>query len=244
MFVSTKRLDKLLNPDGFKLLFSNKHTKEICFVRNSRSNSLLYEHLLISGQGKLGEAVYAETIVAVVRNFPVSKLVAETDDHELLYELETDKERHWTLLDSTNDAKIWERRLANVASLFAERNAEKRGLGLLTRLSRCIADITNYRKLIGDPFSIFDREYAYFMDSSSADRNEAERIAANTFVLNWAYDDVKLACLILVKYGTEVEQKSEPWRDVKPLDSPENLHPKILLLSDYISSQRTIYENL
>ncbi len=237
MKLSEKRLVELLKHDGFELVSFDKTTKDIHFVRNSKMDQL-FEHLFVCGQGKWGEVVYAFSTVSAVRLFSDKGIVSEEDDNELLYELETDKERHWTELNSLVETKAWEQQLAKVAAIFTARNAENKGPKLLARLDRYFDDVQKYLCLAGDINSIFEREYQWTMEFNENIRNAAERVADNSFLRHAAYDDVLLACLILFKYGDSVEGKSTPWQGVMPLDSKNNLYPKILLIADHLVSKR------
>lgn len=239
MLLSAKRLSFLLKNVGFELLSSNTKTKDIHFVRHSPVKNI-FEHLHIVGQGKSGEAAYATTAIAGVRYFLPAACVAE-NDLQLLYALETDTSRHWTILHSLEDAKRWEIRLSEIIDSFASNTSVQKSSELIRRLDPVHHAINQYISLSGNPAAIFDREHAFFQTHSPQIRAEAERIASGSCIQDWSWDDVNLASLVLTSYGPQVEGKPDPWKDVVPIDSQEYLLPRIYLLSDYFYGHRLTY---
>ena len=238
MLLNAGRIARLLSPDGFDLLFVNKATKDMEFVRPSRIVRL-YEHLMIGASGKHGEVVYAQTTVSLVRYFSLHKCVAEVDN-ELLLALGTDKERHWTPIESSHDARKWEVRLGEIAGMFARNAANARGPGLLNRMAEALNSVENYIRLVGDATKIFDREHAFYQENSVNTRTEGERIAFGSGIQNSAWEDVNLAGLILAKYGSEIERRPDPWHGGVTLDS--QVLPRICLLADFFHDQRLKYK--
>src|SRR6478735_466797 len=109
MMLSPDRLNALLQPQGFSLREVDIVTKTITFVRPSRLPRL-HEHLNVQGQGKVGEAVYATTAISGSSGHSLDTCVSEVDK-ALLFILESDKDRHWTLLRTKDEAVAWEHKL-------------------------------------------------------------------------------------------------------------------------------------
>src|SRR5262249_23500852 len=140
MMLRPDRLSGILNPQGFWLRYANFDTKDIAFVRQS-TIPRLYEHLNVSGglvrrslgQGKEGEAVVATTAISGSTGHSHDRCVSE-EDNALLYALETNKERHYTLVRTRAEAKVWENRLAQAADFHCRATAQSKGPLLRERL--------------------------------------------------------------------------------------------------------------
>src|SRR5262245_44515075 len=96
MMIRPDRLALLFKPHGFWLRDADSETKTLAFVRQA-TIARLYEHLNVRGQGKHGEAVYAKTAISASTSHSSDKCVSEAD-LTLLSCLESDKERHWTVV--------------------------------------------------------------------------------------------------------------------------------------------------
>jgi hypothetical protein len=104
MMLSPDRLSALLKPEGFRLRGVECVTKTIAFARESAIQGL-YEHLNVHGQGKMGEAVYVTTAISGSTSHSGDECVSE-EDLTLLHELQTDKERQWTLVRNKQEAEF------------------------------------------------------------------------------------------------------------------------------------------
>jgi hypothetical protein len=238
MMLNTDRLKLLLEPQGFLMRWADTVTKEILFIRPS-SLPRLFEHLNVQGQGKVGEAVYATTAVSGSTNHSHDPCVSEVD-HALLYSLQTDKERHWTIVTTIEQAQQWEDNLARNADSHCRATAQKMGPPLCERLQPALAAVDRYIEKLGMMSEIFDSEALYFTQSSDEQRKEAERLAFGAGHLRESSDDVQLACLVLVKFGSEVEGQIAPYRE-KKVHEDASLRARIYLLVDYLREQREAY---
>ena len=141
MLVSPKRLCRELVALRFNVRRSCTTTKEIDFSRPS-TMPRIFEQLRVCCQGKLGEAVYAKTSVSASTNWVYDDCISIVD-HSLMFALEADPERHWTILSSSDGAKLWESRLVRLA--------DKAGLKTTNEYGRSL------EKLLANEFATFDR---------------------------------------------------------------------------------------
>jgi hypothetical protein len=238
MMLSPDRLSALLKPQGFWLREADSLTKEIAFVRAAEI-SRLYEHLNIQGQGKLGEVVYATTSVSGSTNHSCDDCVSERD-LSLMYLLETNKERHWTLVNTSEEAKQWECNLAQHADAQCRATARAKGPSLRGRLEPAFNALARYVSKIGNIYEVFDSEFKYCSDAPTAQRAEAEELAWRMGNIGESSEDIQLACLFLVLFGRAVEGRRHVFRGRKG-EEGGSLRVRIYLLVDFIREQRKLY---
>jgi hypothetical protein len=235
MMLGPDRLSALLKPHGFWLREVDSVTKTIAFVRPS-TIPRLYEHLNVHGQGKVGEAAYATTAISGSTGHSCDECVSE-DDLSLLYTLETDKERHWTLIRSKQEAETWEERLARVADSQCRATAESKGPSLRERLQPAFLAVDRYITKLGNLKEIFASEFRYFQEAPADQRSEAERLASLIGNIGESSEDVQLACLVVFLFASHVEGQENAFRGKKWHEDP-NLRVRIYLLVDFIRDQR------
>jgi hypothetical protein len=238
MILSPDRLSALLEPQGFWLRDVDSITKTIAFIRQSTIPPL-YEHLNVHGQGKLGEAVYATTAISGSTSHSSDECVSENDP-TLLYTLETDKERHWTLVRTKDEAKIWEKRLADVADFQCRATANAKGPLLRERLQSVFNAVERYVAKLGNVNDVFATEYRYFQEAPAPQRREAEQLSSLIGNIGESSEDVQLACLGVLLFAPEVEGRDDVFRGKKWHEDP-NLRARVYLLVDYIREKRKLY---
>jgi hypothetical protein len=239
MMLSSDRLSTLLKSDGFWLRDVDSVTKTIGFVRQSTVIRQLYEHLVVHGQGKKGEAVYATTAVSGSTGQSSDECVAEAD-HALLYVLETNKERHWTVIRTRGDAEVWERRLAQAADVQCRATAESKGPLLRERLLPAFSAVNQYIEKLANVHDILDSEFKYFRGAPALPRSEAERLASLIGHIGESWEDVQLACLVLFLFAPEVEGCKNAFQGSKWHEDPI-LRVRVYLLIDFIREQRKLH---
>jgi hypothetical protein len=242
MMLDPQRLDQLLRPYRFRVLLVDIVTKEIWFVRPSPLRRL-YEHLQVVGQGKQGEAVYAVSGIAGVQFFgAIFDSAVGEEDLSLLYALETNRDRHWTIVETVQQAKEWEIRLAEQAHSHCQATAKRMGPALFERLQPILDIVDSYVAKLGNLTEIFDKEYLYASRSSSEERKEADRLVlgASSGRSQGLADDLQLACLVLARFGREVEGHENPFAGKKVHEDPP-LRARIFLLADLIHGKRLEY---
>lgn len=153
MLVSPKRLYRELELLRFSLRRSCATTKEIDFSRPS-AIPRIFEQLRVCGQGKLGEAVYAKTSVSASLNWLNDDCISSVD-HSLMFALEADPERHWTILSNPDEAKLWESRLVQLADKACLKTTHEYERSLEIRLATEFATFDRYIEELGDMRSIF-----------------------------------------------------------------------------------------
>jgi hypothetical protein len=235
MMLSPDRLAARLEPQGFRLRDTQAVTNLIAFVRPSIIPRL-YEHLNVHGQGKVGEAVYATTAVSGSTNHSCDECVSE-EDLTLLYTLETDKDRHWTLVLNKQDAEIWEERLSRVADSQCRATAKSMGPSLRERLQPAFSAVDRYITKLGNLNDVFASEFRYFQEAPAGQRSEAERFASLIGNIGESSEDVQLACLVVFLFATDVEGRADAFRG-KKWHEDANLRVRIYLLVDFIRKQR------
>jgi hypothetical protein len=237
MMLSTDRLKKLLETQGFSLCRADLVTKDIYFVRPSRIHRL-YEHLHICGQGKKGDAVYATTAISGSSAYSYDSCITEID-RSLLFALEADVERHWTIVNNTKQAKEWETKLAKHADSYCRATAQAKGPALSERLQPSFAAVDRYIDKVGDVNNIFDSEHRFCFEAAEEVKKEAERLAFELHTLE-STDDVQLACLILATFATDVENRLNPFLERKVRED-SGLRVRLYLLVDYFRDRRREY---
>jgi hypothetical protein len=238
MMLSADRLRALLEPQGFWMHDVDSVTKTIAFVRQS-GISPLYEHLSVYGQGKKGEAVYAKNSISGSSSQSQDECVAE-EDLGLIYALESDGDRHWTLVNTTTEANAWERKLAQVADSYCRATSDAMGPLLKERLHPAFLAVSRYIAKLGNIKNIFASEFRYFEEASEIHRDSAERLASLIGQAGGSWEDVQLACLVLFQFAAEVEGREAPFRD-KRWHEDANLRARIYLLVDFICDHRKMY---
>lgn len=238
MMLSPRRLSALLQPQDFWLRGVDSVTKTITFVRRSNIPRL-YEHLNIEGQGKTGEVVYATTAVSGSTSHSHDESVS-AEDLTLLYTLETDKARHWTLVPTKKEAEAWEKRLAQAADSHCRATAQAKGPLLRERLQPAISAVDRYIAKMGNLNDIFASEFQYAQKVPAAQRSEAERLASLIGYIGESSEDVQLACLVVFRFALDVEGREAAFRG-KKWHEDSSLRMRIYLLVDFIREQRKLY---
>jgi hypothetical protein len=238
LMLSADRLAARLAPYSFWLRDNGIATHTISFVRPS-TIPRLFEHVNVYSQGKKGEAVYATTVVSGSTNCLSDECISERD-LTLLYKLETDKERHWTLMRDKREAEIWEERLAQVADSQCRVTSESKGPALRERLEPAFAAVDRYVMKIGNLHDIFALEYRYFQDAPAEKRIEAERLASLIGDIFESREDVELACLVVLMFASEVESRADAFLGTKWHEDAD-FRARIYLLIDIIREQRKMW---
>ena len=238
MMLRPGRLSAILDRQGFWLRNADFVTKSITFVRQS-TIPRLYEHLNVCGQGKEGEAVYATTAISGSTGHSQDRCVSE-EDHTLLYTLETNKERHWTLVRTQAEAKVWENRLAQAADFHCRATAQSKGPLLRERLQPAFSAVDRYIVKLGNVNDIFDAEFRYFQEAPALQRRQAERLAFLVGSVGDSWEDVELACLVLFLFAHDVEGGEDAFRGKTFYDDPI-LRVRVYLLIDFIREKRKMY---
>jgi hypothetical protein len=154
--------------------------------------------------------------------------------------LESDTERHWTIVRTIEEAQKWEKKLAQNADSHCRRTAQLKGRALYERLQPAFAAVDRYIEKLGVVREVFDSEYQYFSMSTEEQRREAQRLAFSVGHLRESPDDVDLACLVLAKFSSEIEGRSNPFRE-KKVHEDSDLRVRIYLLVDYVREKRKAY---
>jgi hypothetical protein len=198
MTVAYKRVKKLFRPQGFVTRLKWKHA--ILLVRQNVSDARLYEHLDIRFGGKRQEVAYAYTYASVTQWIGIKGL----SEGDTLIDVAENKERHWTVVESLDQAKAWEKLLAELAPAALSKLCEEIGQELLTRTQqaryRAAAHLTRI-----DPSRTFG-EQLVAMERSV----DARLLARANRVADWAgvvqvYDTIDIYRLasLLVLTGDE-----------------------------------------
>ena len=224
-FLSPNRLGRKLAPFGFSLCRSCATTKEIGFFRPSTVERL-YEQIRIQGQGKSGEAVYAVTAVSACRDWINDECIA-TVDEELMHLLETDKERHWTLLANADEAETWEFRLSEMADGACQKTTAAYGADLLSKLGPELDGFDACLQRVGDLKAILDSEYAF------TQRADARELAAVDLWSIGKNDDWRLACHLLIRHSMSGDLVNEKFHE-----SPK-LRVLLYLMNQQVAAVRT-----
>ncbi len=157
MMLSERRISRLLQTQQFELVSFSKVGRSAIFARQGPADHL-FERVRFKCQGSRGEAVVAWVEASVVHGTNATKGLLEL---ELLAELGHVKERVdkygcWVpgygraIVETTDEAKDWERRFAEVAPQQAAILAREKGPGLLAATTACRVAAEEVRERLGD----------------------------------------------------------------------------------------------
>src|SRR5262249_11154624 len=79
-----------------------------------------------------------------------------------IFTLETDKERHWTLVRTRDEAEMWEKRLAEIADFQCRATAQSKGPLLRERLQPAFSAVDRYIAKSGNLNDVFASEFRFF----------------------------------------------------------------------------------
>jgi hypothetical protein len=232
------RVDSLANrlaQLGFAHNFPASHKNGFAFVRNS-SIPRLYEHVLINAENP----VYAEAVISAASRASCHPCVSERDG--CLRALLSSGSRYGSkLIFTPAEAKAWQDRLIENADASCRAASSEFGPLLFKRLEPVLYAVDRYQKKIGEIFAVFDREFAFVQDVRDEERSEIERLAAKAHsILFLDAEDAKLASLVLVRFGSEVEGIEAPFQNANPRAGNE-LGSRLILLVDFIQNKRRAY---
>ena len=205
-------------------------TKEIAFSRPS-SIPRLYEQLHICGQGKYGEAVYATTAISASPTWINDDCIAIVDRH-LMFALENDADRHWTVLSDVADAKSWETQLIQLADTACTKTAEEYGQLLVERLEVAFGILDQYAVELGDMKSIFSAEFRFIDDSDDREQNLVDLWSIGKT------DDWRLACHLLIRFAAKLSLAPSSILQSKLHDSA-TLRALLYLITDRVAACRS-----
>jgi len=216
--------------EGFTLAWQD--ADEFSLVRPSILDGL-FEHIVIDGAGKSGEAVGCDVAISLVRSHLGTKGMCEL---ELLAELATDPERGWAIVQTTEQAQEWERRVAEIAPAAARALAQRQGPALLARTAAARTTVEAHLKQLPGVAEL-DALKAWLLGRLEADAVAlARRLAAGPGVLQKAGAELvyELACLAIVLF--EVRSKGVAEAKLDPLGDRE-LMWRIQLLVDRLEGR-------
>lgn len=236
MMVKPERLSALLEPPGFHLIEVDKWDQKIAFCRSAIVPDL-FEHLIIHGQGKRGDAVYATSAISALPHCYDDPCIV-IEDQSLLQTLSTDPVRGWTVVLDAKQAKVWEVKLAAIANEHCRALGETKGPDLIAKLRPTRLALDQYVAKLGDLNAVFDSEFQFFSTEPLDRQKEADRLA---FEFGKTCDDVRLACLVLDKFAADLEGRPGAFRG-RRVDEDEELRARVRLLSNYIREKREVYQ--
>ena len=183
----------------------------ISFIRRS-SVSRLYEHVLIVAENP----VYAEVVISAATRTSCHACVSESDDRFRALLSENSQFQN-TWLTNSAESRKWQRRLVENADGYCAAAAAALGPLLTERLRHVFNVVDQYTTRLGDVFAVFDREFAFFNEAAPQERSAAEQMATLAHRMYYLdLDDSKLASLLLMRFGAEVEGSENPFRGRVP----------------------------
>jgi hypothetical protein len=230
------KLSQRLAPFGFALNLPEAMKGGISFVRPSAVERL-YEHVLI----RTGETAYAEAVISGATFTSCHACVSEFDNRFRAF-LSGASRFQISHVETWAAAQAWQKTLIENADAYCKQMATDKGPLLFRRLLPVFTAVDSYIQRLGDTFAILDREFAFVSEASPDEKAEVERLATNA--RQWLYlnsEDAKLACLALVRFGSQVEGSPSPFHNKVPrIDS--DLATRIILLVDSVRARRVEYE--
>jgi hypothetical protein len=169
MRIRCSRLKLLLLPKGFH--FSDFGGSKLTFFRQDSSVDL-FQKVQVDCQGTNGEAVYGNVTVSVLKF-----LHLKIDIRNHLTDLDVDKERNWTIIEDSAQAKIWEEQFARIAPAFAEAHARRNGERLLQMTAQARNDASEVLQQIDSTKRLSQLIQEFQATRGRQLLNEAERLA-------------------------------------------------------------------
>jgi hypothetical protein len=205
---------------------------EIGFARPSVVPNL-FEHLLVCGQGKHSEVLYAWTALSAIKHFDQDECVS-IRDLDLMFHLERDADRHWTEIRTPADKKDWENRLIESADDACRKTSQKHGAELLQRIAqeRLVAD--QFVALVGDLSTVLDREFAYLKETP---HEQLQRIA----YWSWSHNDNRLlAGHLFFRLAKDIDERLLENCNCR-LRENDSLRRLLHMISDHVATCRSRY---
>lgn len=238
MKVAASRVLSLLGSnEGFTL--AGRDPDEFSLVRPSILDGL-FEQIVVDGAGKSGEAVGCDVAISVVRSQLGTKGMCEL---ELLDELATDPERGWAIVQTTEQAHEWERRVAEIAPAAARALARRQGPALLARTARARAAVDAHLTKLPDAADL-DALKTWLLGHLETDGVAlGHRLADGPGVLQKAGAELlyEVACLAITLFEVRSQGLAEARLD--PLEDRE-LMWRIQLLVDRLETRKRSADQL
>ena len=194
--LNPEKLARLLASDGFVLNLPEAKKNGIYFIRPSKLERLC-EHVLISAENPF----YAEAVISAASFTSCHNCVSERDNRLRALLSGNSTYRNSRLLTAA-DAKAWQQKLVRNASTYCASAANELGPALTRRLLPVFGAVDMYVQLLGDPFAILDREFAFVNEAPIAERAIAEGLGNVAYrFLHVNSEDAKLAGTILARFG-------------------------------------------
>lgn len=230
-FPRIENLEPRLRPYGFDHCY-DFGVFEIGFARPSLFPNL-FEHLLVCGQGKRSEVLYAKTALSAIKYFDPDECVS-IRDLDLMFHLERNTDRHWTEIRTPADRIDWENRLIDAADNSCRQTSQKLGAELVSLIleERRVAD--RFIALAGDLAEILDREFAFLAETPQ------EHLQTITY-WSWAYNDNRLlAGHIFFRLVNHIDVRFLEGCDCR-LRENDSLRRLLHMISDHVASCRSNY---
>lgn len=128
MKIDANRLNLLLAPLGFEIPEKHSHSLTFCRPDNDRG---VYQKICVDFQGRRKEAVSAHVFISVTKFMSL-----KIEEFRELKEIAGNKERAWTIIATTSEARVWEHKLAETAPSAVERFSAEHANALRERTSR------------------------------------------------------------------------------------------------------------
>jgi hypothetical protein len=192
MTIRCSRLSKLLEPDGFVSRRTSRLVRRCAFVRLDRRPSL-FQQIDVSFAGRRAEAVVAHVSASVTKWVRVKGLSVG----RLLGELATDRDRGWSIITTSEEARHWEQSLARVGPIAAAELVSEVGAALIES-TECARGVAQDRLARLHPERSVSDQIADLQRAMPSDLvAEARRLAASPGVMqvSEAEEIYLLACL-------------------------------------------------
>lgn len=227
-FPKITKLEPRLKPFGFDHSY-DFGILEIGFSRPSAFPNL-FEHLLVCGQGKHAEVLYAMTALSAIKYFDADECVS-IRDLDLMFLLERNTDRHWTEIRTRADKIDWENRLIEAADNACRQTSQKFGAEFVARImeERQIAD--RFIALAGDMTSILDGEFAFLNETPQTHQQIIS-------YWSWATNDNRvLAGHLFLRLAKELDDRLLDTCDCRLRDN-DSLRRIMHLISDHVAACR------
>lgn len=205
------------------------------FVRPGRTEGL-FEHVLVDGAGKHGDAVVASAGVAVVEGRTATKGLIEL---ETIVDLPGVASRGHARIETKEEAIRWEENLARVAPQHVAALADRKGAALL-EATAVVREVTaKYAVFL--PAGLDATALRRWLEEQirPQERAEAQRLAGWPGVLRFEGGEqlYGIASLALVAFAERVEKRQAPFQSTDPLED-QALMWRIQVLADTILRMR------
>jgi len=238
MKIKAERLQELLRPNGFELIWQCGIEKTICFARQSPVIGV-FERAMAVTVGRVGEEVaLAEVQASLLRGRAFHKDLIE---RQVLTEFGPAEKRgtveqYLTPVSTQMQAQEWEYEFSKLVPSFAVALADAKGPELLKKTVTIRKAVERYLGFLPPSDGLEAIRSKLTLKTTDEQRMNAERLSDVSLMIPDGELIYDVAALLVVIYAPEVEDKGDklelvdPWSDFGSMS-------RIQLIADFLTTK-------